>query len=168
MSKGHNTYGSKIPFISNLKKLACAPEQDVLKLATLKQDVGTSTYIFIAKYSKPASRSVIISMHVLSYKLRLSLMIILDWRGDLLKNEFSLPLLNLLGAWFFSQCIYFTIKLSLQMHSFPPQNIIGTVVVAVYHQLFCIYQCKQKVFMCLLWHQQTKQLCAQCGLLQCL
>ena len=28
-------------------------------------------------------------------------MIILDWRGDLLKNEFSLPLLNLLGAWFF-------------------------------------------------------------------
>ena len=47
------------------------------------------------------TRSVIISMHVLSYKLRLSLMIILDWRGDLLKNEFSLPLLNLLGAWFF-------------------------------------------------------------------
>ena len=63
--------------------------------------VGKSTYIFIAKYSKPAFRSVIISMHVLSYKLRLSLMIILDWRGDLLKNEFSLPLLNLLGAWFF-------------------------------------------------------------------
>ena len=65
------------------------------------RDFKVGTYIFIAKYSKPASRSVIISMHVLSYKLRLSLMIILDWRGDLLKNEFSLPLLNLLGAWFF-------------------------------------------------------------------
>ena len=35
LSKGHSTYGSKIPFISNLKKPACATKQDVLELATL-------------------------------------------------------------------------------------------------------------------------------------
>ena len=36
MSKGHSTQGSKIPFISNLKKLACASKRDVLELATLR------------------------------------------------------------------------------------------------------------------------------------
>ena len=35
LSKGHSTYGSKIPFISNLKKPACASKQDVLEHATL-------------------------------------------------------------------------------------------------------------------------------------
>ena len=36
MSKGHSTEGSKIPFISNLKKPACASKRDVLELATLR------------------------------------------------------------------------------------------------------------------------------------
>ena len=37
LSKGHSTQeGSKIPFISNLKKPACASKQDVLELATLR------------------------------------------------------------------------------------------------------------------------------------
>ena len=35
LSKGHSTQGSKIPFISNLKKPACASKQDMLELATL-------------------------------------------------------------------------------------------------------------------------------------
>ena len=35
-SKGHNTKVSKIPFISNLKKTACASKQDALELATLR------------------------------------------------------------------------------------------------------------------------------------
>ena len=33
---GHSTQGSKIPFISNMKKPACASKQDVLELATLQ------------------------------------------------------------------------------------------------------------------------------------
>ena len=33
--KGHSTYASKIPFIDNLKRPACASKQDVLELATL-------------------------------------------------------------------------------------------------------------------------------------
>ena len=36
LSKGHSTYGSKIPFISNLKKPACASKWDVLEFATLR------------------------------------------------------------------------------------------------------------------------------------
>ena len=33
MSKGHSKYGSKIPFMSNLKKPACASKQNLLELA---------------------------------------------------------------------------------------------------------------------------------------
>ena len=36
LSKGHSTYGSKISFINNLKKPACAVKQEVLELATLR------------------------------------------------------------------------------------------------------------------------------------
>ena len=36
LSKGHSTQGLKTPFISNLKKPACASKQDVLELATLR------------------------------------------------------------------------------------------------------------------------------------
>ena len=36
LSKGHSTQGLKIPFISNLKKPACASKRDVLELATLR------------------------------------------------------------------------------------------------------------------------------------
>ena len=36
MSKGHSTQGSKIPFISNLKKPACASKPDILELTTLR------------------------------------------------------------------------------------------------------------------------------------
>ena len=36
MSKGHSTYTPNFPFISNLKKPACASKQDVLELTTLQ------------------------------------------------------------------------------------------------------------------------------------
>ena len=36
LSKDHSTKGSKILFISNLEKPACASKQDVLELATLR------------------------------------------------------------------------------------------------------------------------------------
>ena len=35
-SKGHSTKGSKIPFISNLRKPTCPYKQDVLEFATLR------------------------------------------------------------------------------------------------------------------------------------
>ena len=46
LSKGHSTEGSKIPFISNLKKLACASKRDVLELATLRYSIK---FIFTLK-----------------------------------------------------------------------------------------------------------------------
>ena len=52
-SKGHSTKGSKIPFISNLKKPECACKQDVLELATLRQlmNISLQTYLFFIQSS---------------------------------------------------------------------------------------------------------------------
>ena len=36
LSKGHITWGSKIPYLSNLKKPVCASKRDVLELTTLR------------------------------------------------------------------------------------------------------------------------------------
>ena len=36
LSKGHSTQGSKKPFISNLKKPACASKWDMLEIATFR------------------------------------------------------------------------------------------------------------------------------------
>ena len=36
LSKGHSTQGSDIPFMSNLKKPACASKRDLKELATLR------------------------------------------------------------------------------------------------------------------------------------
>ena len=41
LSKGHSTYGSNIPLISNLKKPACVSKQAVLELATLRYNTFT-------------------------------------------------------------------------------------------------------------------------------
>ena len=41
MSKDHCTQGLKIPFISNLKKPACASKRDMLEIATLSSNNET-------------------------------------------------------------------------------------------------------------------------------
>ena len=42
LSKGHSTKGPKIPFISNLKKSACASKRELLELATIWLSIDNS------------------------------------------------------------------------------------------------------------------------------
>ena len=62
LSKGHSTEGSKIPFISKLKKSACVSKQDVIEdVFSATAILGRKLFVEIryvnSTYLKVASRS---------------------------------------------------------------------------------------------------------------
>ena len=52
LTKDQNSYASKIPFIDNLKRLACASKQDLLELAILEYEQKTKWTDFEIPYAR--------------------------------------------------------------------------------------------------------------------
>ena len=71
LSKGHSTSGSKISFISNLKKPVCASKRDVLELATLRYVMKSEIVIATTKQNSDGmhKKSLLKFWYLLLYSL---------------------------------------------------------------------------------------------------